>query len=191
MPDADAQEVLMSEGKASSSKIPGFHRIPTEGLRRLAERYDLGQERKGEKTWDANSENQEVLLDREFVLHRLGHVIAHALKLRDKIAAGEKLLGEGIDDDAGAIIWGGSFLCSATRVMQDRMDLESDPIVCDRCHGIGKLNKVPGSEARDEVVPPSKRCDGWFHFHRCELVKGHKGECVFYRGSVPEKVVEE
>ena len=109
----------MAGGLVTSSKIPGFHRVPTEALRRLAERFDLGVERKGEdKAWNALSKNQEVLTNREFVLERIGHVIYYALKLRDKVLAGD-LSG---DDDAGAVIWGGAFLCCATKALSDAVE---------------------------------------------------------------------
>lgn len=104
------EEQVMANGLASSSKIPGFHYIPTGTLVRLGRRFELGIERKGEKAWNAISDNQCVLGDREFILHRIGHIVSHAYAFRDKLIANKfKTIG---DDDAGAILWGGSFLGS-------------------------------------------------------------------------------
>lgn len=122
MPDKDAPEVVMGGGLASSSKAPLFELIPTESMIRLATRFEAGIERKKEKAWNALSSNQVVLLDQKFVMNRITHVIAHSLKLRDKLFAGAILIGDGeteADDDAGAIMWGGSFLCCATRAIQN------------------------------------------------------------------------
>ncbi len=110
------EQILMAGGKAASSKIPPFHLIPTVGLRRLAERFALGIERKGDKAWNAVSSNQEILSDKEFLIERLGHVIDHAMKLRDKLKMrGPFVIG---DDDAGAIAWAGIYAICATEVMQ-------------------------------------------------------------------------
>jgi hypothetical protein len=118
MPDkTDSPEIVM--GKVSSSKIPGFHLIPTEALVRLALRFDVGVERKKELAWNALTANQDMLTNKEFILHRIGHVINHAQKLRDKIVAGTSDLG---DDDAGAIIWAGAFLCCATKALEGKHD---------------------------------------------------------------------
>ena len=131
MPDEKAPEVSMAGGLVTSSAIPGFHRIPTEAMRRLAARFDYGVERKGEdKAWNACSNNQVVLTNKAFILERIGHVINHALKLRDKIVSGKS--GMDGDDDAGAVIWGGAFLCSATKAL-------SEAISCSACGGTGKF----------------------------------------------------
>ena len=106
----------MAGGVVTSSQIPGLHLIPTEALVRLAERFELGIQRKGwDKAWNGCSANQECLTDRDFILDRIGHTIYHALKLRDSIVNGNL---DG-DDDAGAIIWGGAFLCCATKRLRE------------------------------------------------------------------------
>jgi hypothetical protein len=113
-PEQHPDQVLMAGGRAASSKIPHFHLIPTVALERLAERCELGERRKPGKAWNATSANQEVLLDREWLIERLSHVIYHAMKLRDKLVAGTPVDG---DDDAGAIMWGGMFAICATDAM--------------------------------------------------------------------------
>jgi hypothetical protein len=111
----NAPEVPMAGGVVTSSKIPPLHLIPTEALVRTATRFELGIERKGEdKAWNACSANQSCLTDKQFVLNRLGHVILHAMSLRDKILRGAPMEG---DDDAGAIAWSGAFLCCATKAL--------------------------------------------------------------------------
>lgn len=128
MPDQNAPEVPLAGGIVSSSAIPGFHLIPTEALTRLAARFELGLERKGDKAWNAITDNQQCLTARDFVLSRIDHVIGHAMKLRDKLVRGMPL----DDDDAGAIIWGGAFLCCATAA--------KPAANCSACGGTGKIH---------------------------------------------------
>lgn len=110
------EQVLMAGGKAASTKIPSIHLIPTETFLGLAERMDLGVLRKGDKSWNALSNNQEVLENKEFLIERIGHIIYHALKLRDKLHEHD-IKGLKEDDDASAILWGGSFLRSAVQAL--------------------------------------------------------------------------
>jgi hypothetical protein len=122
MPDQNAPEIVMAGGATSSSQIPAASLIPTEALIRLAKRFELGVERKGDKAWNALSSNQAVLVDREFIMHRISHVILHAMKLRDKLVSGVAIDEE---DDAGAISWGGAFLCCATKQLGELGALEA------------------------------------------------------------------
>lgn len=101
------EQVPFAGGLAASSKIPPLHLIPTVALESLANRFELGIKRKGDKSWNALSSNQSILTDREFAIERTAHVIQHAMKLRDKLLSGEGLPGD--DDDAGAIMWAGAF----------------------------------------------------------------------------------
>ena len=130
MPD---NEVLFAGGKASSSKCSPYHLIPTEGNRRIADRFQLGIDNRPDGTaWNACSQNQECLLDIPFVMSRITHVMEHAQKLRDKIVAGEPMDG---DDDAAAIGWAAHFLCCATRAMQDQKNATIKN--CSACGGDG------------------------------------------------------
>lgn len=101
------EQVPFAGGLAASSKIPPLHLIPTVALECLANRFQKGIERKGDKSWNALSANQSILTDREFAIERTAHVIQHAMKLRDKLLSGEDLPGD--DDDSGAIMWAGAF----------------------------------------------------------------------------------
>lgn len=109
------EQVLMAGGIIASSKIPPFHLIPTIALERIAERFQLGIERKGDKSWNALSNNQDALKDKQFLIERMSHIIHHAMKLRDKLASGLPLTG---DYDASAIAWGGIFAICAMEAMQ-------------------------------------------------------------------------
>lgn len=112
-------QIPYAGGNALSTKIPAFHLIPTVALEALAKRFEKGIERKGDKAWNALSPNQSILTDREFAIERIAHIIHHCMKLRDKLIAGGDNPFEG-DDDAGAIIWGGAFLCSVKQAMKEQ-----------------------------------------------------------------------
>jgi hypothetical protein len=91
-----------------------YELIPSIVWERLAKRFMLGQERKGDKAWNADSPNQDILTSRKFILNRLGHTVSHCLKLMDKIRHGKDLEE---DDDAAAITWGGAFAICATEAL--------------------------------------------------------------------------
>lgn len=114
-------------GNGRTTKSNDFMLIPTIALKRLADRFSLGEIRKGEKAWNAMSKFQDVLTERAFVLERLNHVIDHALKLRDEIAS--DTFGE--DDNAAAIAWAGMFLISATDAMKKEQKKDEPPTIID------------------------------------------------------------
>jgi hypothetical protein len=127
------EQVLMAGGIAASTPGPAFHLIPTVALERIAERFQLGIIRKGDKAWNALSTNQACLLDKDFVIERISHIIHHALKLRDKLNAQDvpALLS---DDDASAMAWGAIFLVCATEAITKDVQNEarSEPTVVRR-----------------------------------------------------------
>jgi hypothetical protein len=116
-------QTLMAGGKAASTKGPSFHLIPTVALVKLAERFELGEERKGDKAWNATSKNQECLMDKEWAIERCSHIIHHAMKLRDQLAGLEA--DESPTDNASAIAWGGVFLICATDAIAKQTKDES------------------------------------------------------------------
>lgn len=123
-------ETPMAGGAVTSSKIPRLELNPTEAIVRLAARFEEGIRRKPPgKAWNALSANQEVLVDKEFILARIGHVEYHCLKLRDKIKGDWPLTD---DDDAGAVIWGGAFLCCATKALEDSKTAENRDLAKER-----------------------------------------------------------
>jgi hypothetical protein len=110
-------QVAMAGGKAASSVGPPFHLIPTSALTHLANRFQKGIERKGDKAWNALSNNQECLTDKEFVIERMSHIIHHALKLRDQIRFGVQPGDESLTENAAAMAWGGIFaICAAEQL---------------------------------------------------------------------------
>jgi len=103
------KKVVFKSG-ASSTKIPRFELIPRIALVALADRYELGLERHGETAWSILSADQSPLDDKEWLTARLAHVIDHATKALDKLHG--RIPDDG-DDDAAAIMWGGSVLAAA------------------------------------------------------------------------------
>lgn len=114
-------DVLSAGGKGASSKIPPYHLIPTVFLDMLANQAALGVTRKKKRSWNALSDNQDILLDREFVLERVAHVIRHAMLARDRILNGDF---ENMDteNDPAAVGWGGMFLCCAFDAMMKQQE---------------------------------------------------------------------
>src|SRR5690242_4527977 len=106
------KEIDMAGGLVSSSRGLPLHYIPTEALQCLADTFELGVQRKGEKAWNAVSGNQSVLTDREFLLERISHVIKHALNIRDALLTNDPA---GAYRDAGAVMWGGALFACATK----------------------------------------------------------------------------
>ncbi len=114
-----AKKEIGFNSNVSSSKQPMTHLIPTVAMVRTAQIFELGKLIKKEKAWNATSTNQDCLMDKEFLLDRISHIINHALKLRDKILVGDMMDGE---DDAASIVFGGMLLICAT----DREGFEKD-----------------------------------------------------------------
>jgi hypothetical protein len=112
------EQVSMAGGKAASSKGPALHLIPTVALEKIADRFELGIIRKGDKSWNAISNNQECMDDVPFLIERCSHIIHHALKLRDQLARGVQPGEESPTDNATAIGWGAIFLTCAVERMQ-------------------------------------------------------------------------
>lgn len=122
------EQVEMAGGAAASSKVSPLHLIPTVALEKTAARFALGIERKGKKSWNALSDNQHVLTNREFLLERCSHIMLHTARLRDKIHAGDV---EGLvaDDDASAVVWGGMFLQCAVDAMLKEAPSDLDVVL--------------------------------------------------------------
>ena len=103
------EEKVIFKSGAASTKIPRLDLVPREALIRLADRFELGLAKYGERAWNAAS-SQACLEDKEWLIARAAHVIDHALKLIGKLRG---QLPEDGDDDAAAIAWGGVCLCEA------------------------------------------------------------------------------
>lgn len=100
MRDHSIEEIIVVGG-ATTSKKPLFHLLPSEGLIRVADRFELGLVKHSKDNW------RKGIHEKEFALARLDHVIGHALRLIDKIEGRKEADG---DDDAAAITWGGLVL---------------------------------------------------------------------------------
>lgn len=94
-----------------SSKVPRIDYISFSSLERLAKRCEAGVERKGSKAINASTTNLAPYTDKDFIVERCVHAIKHAFTLIQKVRG---LAPDDGEDDAGAIMWAGSFLCDAT-----------------------------------------------------------------------------
>lgn len=153
---------LLAGGKIASSISPAFHLIPSVAITALANRCKLGVERKADKAWNATTNNQECLTDRELILHRIGHVIDHAWKLRDKLIhadAENDIEALNTDDDAAAVMWGGMFLVCAIDAVRDEME------------GIDAKARAAtqGKPSGPEEFTMFQSRDGLFRIHRRSL----------------------
>lgn len=184
------EQVDMAGGKAASSKGPALHLIPTVALEKIADRFELGIARKGDKAWNALSNNQEVLEDREFLIERCGHILHHALKLRDQLSRGVQPGEESLTDNATAVAWGAIFLtCAAERLAeakptedQDRSPFEKPNMSASSGMGIPK---------REPVLQQVERVQPGRHY-RCangrytgQIVKISTGN---YAGTIPDVI---
>ena len=88
---------------ALTSRAPRFDLLPRRALERVAMRFEKGLPRYGKDNW------RKGLSDPEYVTDRIAHLIAHCYRLLDKIEG--RLVDD--EDDAGAIAWGGLFVCEA------------------------------------------------------------------------------
>ena len=110
----DTQETVSFTGGAVSSRIPRYDLIPRGALKRVADRFELGSQKHGERAWNARAANQQCLAGKEFLIARAAHAIDHALKLIAKLQGLSPADG---DDDAAAIAWAGICLCEGTKIL--------------------------------------------------------------------------
>jgi hypothetical protein len=143
------QEIDFAGGKALSSKIPGFKYFPYRALVRIAKRFELGIERKGEKAWNALAKSRdEVAADKEFAIERAAHAAHHAMRLK-AILAGE--IEDDGDDHAAALGWSAMYLCEAT---EPRVVLKN----CSACGGEGSVKYGDGRDSEATTKCPA--CKG-------------------------------
>ncbi len=108
-------------GKASSSKCPRLSLFPREALLRGVERFEKGIENHGDRAWNAQSANQEILTDLDFLGVRIDHAMNHLMILSEKVTAAKRTgKFEMGDDDAAAILFFGAFACCATKALQSQ-----------------------------------------------------------------------
>jgi hypothetical protein len=95
---------ITSRCGAKTSPCPRLDLLPYHGLVRCAARFEKGETRYGHDNW------RKGLSDKQYVIERASHVMHHCAMLIAKL---EGHLPDDGDDDAGAIAWGGMFLCEA------------------------------------------------------------------------------
>jgi hypothetical protein len=101
-----------SKSGAKSSPAPRFDLLPRRALERVSARYEKGLERYGRDNW------RKGLTDKDYIVERIAHVIGHCYKLIEKLESPVVLEKLNADDDAGAIAWGGLFVCEAMCEME-------------------------------------------------------------------------
>lgn len=111
-----SSESMVEFSRTTGSKKPQFGLIPYNALVALANRYELGEKKHAAKAWNALSKNQEGLKDSEWMRARVEHIIHHAYQFLLKYNG---LIPDDGDDDAAAIMWGGSCLSEGRRVKND------------------------------------------------------------------------
>lgn len=106
------KDKLVQFKHTAGSKQPRYDLIPYNSLKALADRFELGENKYKDKSWNANK-NHLALLDDDWIYARAAHVVQHALLYMAKMR-GE--IPDNGDDDAGAIMWGGTVLSEAKRM---------------------------------------------------------------------------
>lgn len=174
-------EVKHAGGIVSSSKVPALHLIPTEALLCLADRLQVGTERKGDGAWNALTKNQQCLDDNAFLIERCSHIIRHTLLLRDQLAHGYNSEQEDSPyENAGAIIFGGALMACAVKRAEEKSSVvcEGKGAECVMC-GCHVASGIP---ACNDCIDYVKECtapvetfenpDDWVPQDRCEYRPG-------------------
>jgi hypothetical protein len=110
-------------GNGRTTKGKAYHLIPKIVFETLADRFELGEERKGDKAWNALSKYQDVLENIPFIHERINHIIQHAMEFRQKLIEGKPFVTpNNKGGDAGAILWGGAFLACVAEVLDKQRE---------------------------------------------------------------------
>ena len=94
-PPAEQSKHVVAGGSTRSEKAPGYHLVPSAGLRRTAKRFDLGAERHGPFNWMKSLENEKDA--RAFCEEAFNHGMEHMLKMQMGL--------DPQDDHLGAVGW--------------------------------------------------------------------------------------
>lgn len=111
--EAKESDTISTPSGAKTSPSPRFDLLPHRALLRVAQRYEKGLARYGKNNW------QKGLGDNEYAIERINHVIEHCYRLIDKLEGRST----DTDDDAGAIAWGGLFLCEFVANKEASVDI--------------------------------------------------------------------
>lgn len=90
-----------SSGAMSSGAKPRYDLIPLWALERIAVRFGEGAAKYGDNNW------MRGLRDRDYIIDRINHLIEHAYRLKERVAAEQPPY---VDDDAAAIILNAIFI---------------------------------------------------------------------------------
>lgn len=88
-------------GATRSERKPGYYMVPSAGLRRTAQRFDLGAEKHGAFNWQRSCHVEHEAY--AFCVEAYNHMMDHAMLMRDGMNPE--------DDHLGAIGWAQSVLC--------------------------------------------------------------------------------
>jgi hypothetical protein len=116
-------EIIEQYKHTLASKKPRYSLIPKAALDALADRFELGQQKYKDKSWNALTK-QDGLLDDAWVIARAEHVIYHAMLIIQKMNG---LIPDDGDDDAAAIMWGGTCLHEARRIREGNKEPQELP----------------------------------------------------------------
>ena len=105
--EAEKEDIVIHKSGASSSYCPDYSQIPLEAMTALAQRFELGALKHGKGNW------KNGIPDKDYVIQRLNHVIRHAYTMIGKLEGNIPIDG---DDDAGALMWGGTFAIVASNI---------------------------------------------------------------------------
>lgn len=103
-------KIVLAGGAMTSSKIPRIEMIPYRALLRLAARFELGEERHKDASWNGMKPENAGLKDKNTMVVRAAHAMLHASKL---IAILTGQIPDDGDDHASAVMWAGAFLCES------------------------------------------------------------------------------
>lgn len=180
-------EVKHAGGIVSSSKVPSLHLIPTEALLCLADRFEVGTERKGEGAWNALTKNQQCLDDKAFLIERCSHIIRHTLLLRDQLTHGYTADQEDSPyENAGAIIFGGALMACAVKRAEEKSSVVcegkgAECVICG-CHvasGIPACNAcIDHVKERTAPVETFESPDDWVVQDKVSARRNDRGAWV-------------
>lgn len=113
------EETVVYKGGAQRSKKPRYSLVPRSAFDAMAARFELGQEKHGERAWSAISANRETALTQDWVRAAMEHAINHALVAIQKI---DGLIEDDGDDDGGALLFAGAVLVEYNRLKRERSE---------------------------------------------------------------------
>ena len=111
----------------TSTKMAPIHLIPFKAIECLAERMQLGADLKGDRAWNLGANYKAPLMDRDFVIDRLQHVVKHAMHAIAALKTDSCLFEDGPWDDAGAIMFGGALLACSVGYLEGAMEEKIPP----------------------------------------------------------------